>query len=144
MYMFSKFCTWFPETQGPHVHVQPLYMRFYTQDFEAWVITREHKLLYLIARKIIPADLDHQKFDIEKFLSGIDLDIDALYAKVRPCYGWKHFEEKGYISRQATIVKSMYEEIFKSQVENQQLASLRDFLLPMLMNGQVKVGIGQK
>ena len=25
-------------------------------------------------------------------------------------------------------------------VENQQLASLRDFLLPMLMNGQVKVG----
>ena len=24
--------------------------------------------------------------------------------------------------------------------ENQQLASLRDFLLPMLMNGQVKVG----
>ena len=62
-------------------------MRFYTQDFEAWVITREHKLLYLIARKIIPADLDHQKFDIEKFLSGIDLDIDALYAKVRACYG---------------------------------------------------------
>ena len=67
--------------------MQPLYMRFYTQDFEAWVITREHKLLYLIARKIIPADLDHQKFDIEKFLSGIDLDIDALYAKVRACYG---------------------------------------------------------
>ena len=30
----------------------------------------------------------------------------------------------------------------KSQIllENQQLASLRDFLLPMLMNGQVKVG----
>lgn len=27
-------------------------------------------------------------------------------------------------------------------VENQQLASLRDFLLPMLMNGQVKVGKG--
>jgi type I restriction enzyme S subunit len=36
----------------------------------------------------------------------------------------------------------MYEEIFKSQIENQQLTSLRDFLLPMLMNGQVKVKEG--
>jgi type I restriction enzyme S subunit len=38
------------------------------------------------------------------------------------------------------IVSPMYkqQEIIKSQ--NQQLASLRDWLLPMLMNGQVKVG----
>ena len=38
-----------------------------------------------------------------------------------------------------TIVTPMYEEIYKAQTENQQLVSLRDFLLPMLMNGQVKV-----
>lgn len=37
-------------------------------------------------------------------------------------------------------VKYMYDEIMEKCAENQQLASLRDFLLPMLMNGQVKVG----
>ena len=39
-----------------------------------------------------------------------------------------------------SVVKSLYESIMEKSVENQQLASLRDFLLPMLMNGQVKVG----
>ena len=34
----------------------------------------------------------------------------------------------------------MFEAIMSLEKENQQLASLRDFLLPMLMNGQVKVG----
>ena len=34
----------------------------------------------------------------------------------------------------------LLDEIEQVQEENQQLASLRDFLLPMLMNGQVKVG----
>ena len=35
---------------------------------------------------------------------------------------------------------SIVEKANRVPVENQQLASLRDFLLPMLMNGQVKVG----
>ena len=35
------------------------------------------------------------------------------------------------------LVRSKLQKVF---AENQQLASLRDFLLPMLMNGQVKVG----
>ena len=37
---------------------------------------------------------------------------------------------------------TMLSEIIELRNENQQLASLRDFLLPMLMNGQVKVGKG--
>jgi type I restriction enzyme S subunit len=32
----------------------------------------------------------------------------------------------------------------KNKIENQQLSSLRDWLLPMLMNGQVKVGSGEE
>ena len=32
-----------------------------------------------------------------------------------------------------------YERILNNQLENQKLSSLRDWLLPMLMNGQVKV-----
>ena len=36
-------------------------------------------------------------------------------------------------------VDALYGKSLSCSVENQQLASLRDFLLPMLMNGQVKV-----
>ena len=36
-------------------------------------------------------------------------------------------------------LKSSYDKILNNQNENQQLSSLRDWLLPMLMNGQVKV-----
>lgn len=38
------------------------------------------------------------------------------------------------------VINPILEAKFKSIYENQQLASLRDFLLPMMMNGQVKVG----
>ena len=38
------------------------------------------------------------------------------------------------------LAKSIITKQFEIKSENQQLASLRDFLLPMLMNGQVKVG----
>ena len=37
-------------------------------------------------------------------------------------------------------IASLIEQANQIPLENQQLASLRDFLLPMLMNGQVKVG----
>ena len=37
-------------------------------------------------------------------------------------------------------VSSVYKKIGNNLKENQQLSSLRDWLLPMLMNGQVKVG----
>ena len=36
-------------------------------------------------------------------------------------------------------VEDIYGEFLNCSVENEQLASLRDFLLPMLMNGQVKI-----
>ena len=35
------------------------------------------------------------------------------------------------------IVSTLYDKIQHLLIENQELASLRDFLLPMLMNGQV-------
>lgn len=37
-------------------------------------------------------------------------------------------------------ISSVYEKIGNNLIENQKLSSLRDWLLPMLMNGQVKVG----
>ena len=39
-----------------------------------------------------------------------------------------------------TLFENALKAIIEYRNENQQLASLRDFLLPMLMNGQVKVG----
>ena len=37
------------------------------------------------------------------------------------------------------IVRSIYEAVHKNYIQNQELTQLRDWLLPMLMNGQVKV-----
>lgn len=48
------------------------------------------------------------------------------------------------INKFGTISQSIFEKILNNQVENQQLASLRDWLLPMLMNGQVTVGAKEK
>lgn len=42
-----------------------------------------------------------------------------------------------YMSKEFNL---LFNKLILSRTENQQLASLRDFLLPMLMNGQVKVG----
>ena len=38
------------------------------------------------------------------------------------------------------MISDHIDDVIERNLENQQLASLRDFLLPMLMNGQVKVG----
>lgn len=43
------------------------------------------------------------------------------------------------IDKFENIVKNLYEEITLKDEESQQLQSLRDFLLPMLMNGQVAI-----
>ena len=37
------------------------------------------------------------------------------------------------------LIVPSYEKIISNIKENQELASLRDWLLPMLMNGQVKI-----
>ena len=49
------------------------------------------------------------------------------------------FPPKALQDRFADAIISFEERKHKTMVENQELASLRDFLLPMLMNGQVKV-----
>ena len=41
-------------------------------------------------------------------------------------------------------VGSLYELIINNAFQSQQLAELRDWLLPMLMNGQVTIGDAQK
>ncbi len=47
---------------------------------------------------------------------------------------------ENYVNRFCAAVQDWYKMIAETYYENQQLSSLRDFLLPMLMNGQVKIG----
>ena len=48
--------------------------------------------------------------------------------------------EKNVLERYYATVEGLYESQLNAAKENKDLVSLRDFLLPMLMNGQVKVG----
>jgi type I restriction enzyme S subunit len=47
--------------------------------------------------------------------------------------------ESQYLKSFQIIIKPIFDKISQSRFENQKLSSLRDWLLPMLMNGQVKV-----
>jgi type I restriction enzyme S subunit len=47
--------------------------------------------------------------------------------------------EEKIIKQYEIKTKPMFEMIMKNQIQNQELIHLRDFLLPLLMNGQVKV-----
>ncbi len=48
------------------------------------------------------------------------------------------FEKDFYLKFQK-VVKPIYEQMVKKKIENKELTEIRDFLLPLLMNGQVKV-----
>jgi type I restriction enzyme S subunit len=52
-------------------------------------------------------------------------------------YKFAHSEK--YIVKYGKLVNPMIKRVMKNKKENQQLAALRDWLLPMLMNGQVTV-----
>lgn len=47
------------------------------------------------------------------------------------------FPNKKYLDNYNNICKVIFEKIITNRIENQELSSLRDFLLPLLMNGQV-------
>ena len=47
--------------------------------------------------------------------------------------------EENILEKFNTVVKRNYETIKLNNIQNQELTQLRDWLLPMLMNGQVKV-----
>lgn len=49
-------------------------------------------------------------------------------------------KESGLIEKYATIAEPIFEKIHSTSKENKKLLSLRDWLLPMLMNGQVTAG----
>jgi type I restriction enzyme S subunit len=79
---------------------------------------------YLFYHSLLKIDLSnygyarHFKFLKDKFIIVPDEDLANRFNKV---------------------VKSIFDKVLSNQLQNQELAELRDWLLPMLMNGQVKV-----
>ena len=47
---------------------------------------------------------------------------------------------KKIVKTYSKVIRNLIQKLIACNIENQQLISLRDFLLPMLMNGQVRVG----
>lgn len=64
------------------------------------------------------------------FKSIVTNDIKYSYSVIAP---------SKIVNQFSKIVKPIFENVLKNQKENQKLMELRDWLLPMLMNGQVQV-----
>ena len=99
---------------------------------DTWSISAKSEMsdyLYLMLFSIKP-ELD------QKFFQGTGLKhLQKPLLKDRPTYVPKKMELEAF-NRQ---VMPMFDIISENTRENQQLASLRDWLLPMLMNGQATI-----
>lgn len=109
-------------------------VKHYTGQFNAYQRTyvlipedvRFYALLYIVVKEAVVRLTKRSAGSIVKFITLGDVEsISLLNPK----------DDKLLITLNTIIDK-----IEQMKNENQQLASLRDFLLPMLMNGQVKVG----
>lgn len=77
---------------------------------------------------------DHIQQLIHKYATGSNiLHASGSITNMRIPYNEKVFEEY------QKIIKPMFDKMVQAKQENQKLAQLRDWLLPMLMNGQARV-----
>ncbi len=86
---------------------------------------------------------------IYMFLKSIDMDRymkNVISGSIQKFIGLSSlrntpfFINKTYIDKYEILTKSIFRQLENLKLENQELSSLRDWLLPMLMNGQVSVG----
>ena len=86
---------------------------------------------------------------IYMFLKSIDMDRymkNVISGSIQKFIGLSSlrntpfFINETYIEKYEIRTKSIFAQLENLKLENQELASLRDWLLPMLMNGQVSVG----
>ncbi len=90
---------------------------------------------------------DHKNY-IYMFLKSIDMDRymkNVISGSIQKFIGLNSLRETPILSNEVLIKKyneitfSIFEKLENLKLENQKLAELRNWLLPMLMNGQVKV-----
>jgi type I restriction enzyme S subunit len=86
---------------------------------------------------------------IYMFLKSIDMDRymkNVISGSIQKFIGLSSlrntpfFINETYIEKYEILTKSIFAQLENLKLENQELALLRDWLLPMLMNGQVSVG----
>ena len=78
---------------------------------------------------------EEEKFDLATLLKAEDEQLENFILKDNNLSAIKHSPENS-----RNTFDSLLSKIINNRIENQKLSELRDWLLPMLMNGQVKVG----
>ena len=78
---------------------------------------------------------EEEKFDLATLLKAEDGQLENFILKDNNLSAIKHSPENP-----RNTFDSLLSKIINNRIENQKLSELRDWLLPMLMNGQVKVG----
>ena len=99
-------------------------------------------------QRIFFVDEAHKSYSStgEFFKNLMTCDMDAIYIALTgtPLLSKKERSNLKFVKPPEEVLKSFdnyvqafYKQIEKNKIENQELTSLRDFLLPLLMNGQV-------
>ena len=79
-----------------------------------------------------------------KFIVGFANGTKIKHLDISGLLNMQHeIPPNGIMSKYSSVIELFEKEKSKIIRENQELASLRDFLLPMLMNGQVTVKKGE-
>ena len=97
-------------------------------------------VLCIRTKKIIPKEFVYATLARDDFFN---YDVAGSKGSKMPRGDKKHIMEYpvvfefGIVEQYSEIVKPIYEAVHKNNNQNQELTQLRDWLLPMLMNGQV-------
>lgn len=95
------------------------------------------------AKELIDLEYIYQVLNTEtRLLKTQGKGSQTKFLTIGMLTGIKIIKNKELMTLFYEMVNPMYEKQEVHRKENQQLSSLRDWLLPMLMNGQVKVGSG--
>lgn len=99
-------------------------------------------VLCIRTKKIIPKEFVYATLARDDFFN---YDVAGSKGSKMPRGDKKHIMEFpivfefGIVEQYSKIVRPIYEAVHENNNQNQELTRLRDWLLPMLMNGQVKV-----
>jgi type I restriction enzyme S subunit len=101
------------------------------QGFKSIIPNKNYptEFIYYSVKNAVPTIINYSSGSTFKEVSGSVLKTVPV---VLP--------KKDVVDKYANIVKPIFEKQSIIELETQELAKLRDWLLPMLMNGQVKIG----
>ena len=127
-YLYSGESILFPR-KGTLNNVMYVNEKFWTVDtmFYSEVNKNNSALYVFYSVKVIDFNKLNTGTGVPSMTSSILYDLNIIVP------------EENILEKFNTIVKQNYETIKLNSIQNQELTQLRDWLLPMLMNGQVKV-----